>query len=73
MGKPEPLKHSLAGFWSRRITSEHRMVFLGHHGRSNPKSYVPLSLLDLRCRTLVPRIAVLNVPINNAPGDLLIL
>ncbi|HCR0067179.1 TPA: Txe/YoeB family addiction module toxin [Enterobacter hormaechei] len=27
IGKPEPLKHNLAGFWSRRITSEHRMVY----------------------------------------------
>jgi len=27
LGKPEPLKHSLAGFWSRRITDEHRMVY----------------------------------------------
>ena len=26
-GKPEPLKHSLAGFWSRRINEEHRMVY----------------------------------------------
>ena len=26
-GKPEPLKHNLAGFWSRRITTEHRLVF----------------------------------------------
>lgn len=26
-GKPEPLKHALAGFWSRRITDEHRMVY----------------------------------------------
>ena len=26
-GKPEPLKHELAGFWSRRITSEHRLVY----------------------------------------------
>jgi len=26
-GKPEPLKHNLAGFWSRRITSEHRFVY----------------------------------------------
>jgi Txe/YoeB family toxin of toxin-antitoxin system len=24
---PYPLKHSLAGFWSRRITDEHRMVY----------------------------------------------
>jgi toxin YoeB len=26
-GKPEPLKHALAGFWSRRINDEHRMVY----------------------------------------------
>jgi toxin YoeB len=27
VGKPEPLKHALAGWWSRRITDEHRMVY----------------------------------------------
>lgn len=27
IGKPEQLKHALAGFWSRRITDEHRMVY----------------------------------------------
>lgn len=27
IGKPEPLKHAFAGFWSRRITDEHRMVY----------------------------------------------
>jgi toxin YoeB len=27
IGKPEPLKHALADFWSRRITDEHRMVY----------------------------------------------
>lgn len=27
IGKPEPLKHALAGLWSRRITDEHRMVY----------------------------------------------
>jgi len=26
-GKPEPLKHSLAGCWSRRIDREHRLVY----------------------------------------------
>jgi len=26
-GKPEPLKRDLAGWWSRRITSEHRLVY----------------------------------------------
>lgn len=27
IGKPEPLKHSLSGYWSRRITDEHRLVY----------------------------------------------
>jgi toxin YoeB len=27
IGKPEPLKGMLAGFWSRRITGEHRLVY----------------------------------------------
>jgi len=27
VGKPEPLKHALSGFWSRRISPEHRMVY----------------------------------------------
>lgn len=27
IGKPEPLKHGMSGYWSRRITDEHRMVY----------------------------------------------
>ena len=27
LGKPESLKHELRGFWSRRITDEHRLVY----------------------------------------------
>jgi len=27
LGKPEPLKYDLAGFWSRRIDREHRLVY----------------------------------------------
>ncbi|MGL4604172.1 MAG: Txe/YoeB family addiction module toxin [Iodobacter sp.] len=27
LGKPEPLKHQYSGFWSRRITEEHRLVY----------------------------------------------
>lgn len=27
IGKPEALKHALAGYWSRRITDEHRLVY----------------------------------------------
>jgi toxin YoeB len=30
LGKPEPLKGNLAGFWSRRITDEHRLVYRVH-------------------------------------------
>ncbi len=27
LGKPEPLKYDLKGYWSRRITGEHRIVY----------------------------------------------
>jgi len=27
IGKPEPLKHALAGYWSRHIDGEHRLVY----------------------------------------------
>jgi toxin YoeB len=27
LGKPEPLKYDLKGYWSRRITDEHRLVY----------------------------------------------
>lgn len=27
IGKPEPLRHALKGYWSRRITDEHRIVY----------------------------------------------
>jgi toxin YoeB len=27
LGKPEPLKHELRGYWSRRIMDEHRLVY----------------------------------------------
>ena len=30
IGKPEPLKYQYSGFWSRRITDEHRLVYEVH-------------------------------------------
>jgi toxin YoeB len=33
MGKPEPLKYLLAGAWSRRLTQEHRIVYLVQKSR----------------------------------------
>ena len=27
IGKPEPLRHGLSGYWSRRINAEHRLVY----------------------------------------------
>jgi toxin YoeB len=33
IGKPEPLKHGLANAWSRRLTQEHRIVYLVSHNR----------------------------------------
>jgi len=32
IGKPEPLKHAYAGYWSRRITDEHRLVYKAEEG-----------------------------------------
>lgn len=31
IGKPEPLKHGLKGYWSRRINDEHRFVYKCQH------------------------------------------
>ncbi|MGK9066643.1 Txe/YoeB family addiction module toxin [Stutzerimonas chloritidismutans] len=33
LGKPEPLKHNLSGLWSRRISSEHRLVYAVDDGQ----------------------------------------
>ena len=33
MGKPERLKYLGADMWSRRVTQEHRLVYLVRHGR----------------------------------------
>lgn len=33
IGKPEPLKYLAAGTWSRRMTQEHRIVYLVGEGR----------------------------------------
>jgi toxin YoeB len=45
LGKPEPLKYGLKGFWSRRINREHRLVYKvsGKNGESQ-KCYI------LQCR-----------------------
>lgn len=32
IGKPEPLKHALAGYWSRRIDEEHRLAYTVRDG-----------------------------------------
>lgn len=45
IGKPEPLKYDLKGYWSRRITGEHRLVYKieGKKGKDQ-KCYI------LQCR-----------------------
>lgn len=42
IGKPEPLKYDLKGFWSRRITGEHRLVYkvAGKKGSSQKCSII---------------------------------
>jgi toxin YoeB len=47
LGKPEPLKHALQGWWSRRISGEHRLVYRAREERRSATRYhsMPLSLL----------------------------
>lgn len=40
IGKPEALKHKYAGFWSRRIDDEHRLIY----------KYVENEILIAKCR-----------------------
>jgi toxin YoeB len=40
IGKPEPLKHALAGYWSRRINEEHRLVY----------GYKESTIIIIQCR-----------------------
>ncbi len=35
IGKPEPLKGNLSGWWSRRIDHEHRLVYKAENGKLN--------------------------------------
>lgn len=32
IGKPEPLRHAFRGYWSRRIDSEHRLIYRAVEG-----------------------------------------
>lgn len=41
IGKPEPLRHEWSGYWSRRITKEHRLIYRVETGILCP---VPFSL-----------------------------
>ncbi|MFZ6024211.1 MAG: Txe/YoeB family addiction module toxin [Bacteroidota bacterium] len=45
IGKPEPLKHSLKGYWSKRITGEHRLVY-----KVDGKKSVDQKCYVLQCR-----------------------
>ena len=45
IGKPEPLRYDLKGYWSRRITSEHRLVYKVTGTRS-----VDQKCIILQCR-----------------------
>lgn len=33
LGKPEPLKNELSGYWSRRITEKHRLIYKVYEGK----------------------------------------
>ena len=53
IGKPEPLKHDFAGYWSRRITDEHQLVYKAADG-----CFVPVPLRSMTIKGLHP--AILN-------------
>ena len=40
IGKPEPLKYELSGKWSRRINSEHRIIYSVHESTASVYVYV---------------------------------
>ena len=42
LGKPEPLRYDLKGYWSRRITSEHRIVYKVSGTKGVDQKYVIL-------------------------------
>jgi toxin YoeB len=46
LGKPEPLKHNLSGWWSRRITREHRLVY-----RASGKNAESVEIIQCRYHT----------------------
>jgi toxin YoeB len=46
LGKPEPLKHALSGWWWRRITREHRLVY-----RVSGKNAESLEIIQCRYHT----------------------
>jgi toxin YoeB len=46
LGKPEPLKHGLSGWWSRRVTREHRLVY-----RVSGKNAESLEIIQCRYHT----------------------
>lgn len=45
LGKPEPLKHGLKGYWSRIITQEHRLVY-----KVSGKKGVDQTCFIIQCR-----------------------
>jgi toxin YoeB len=45
LGKPEPLKHGLKGFWSRRVNGEHRFVY-----RVSGKKGIDQKCTIIQCR-----------------------
>jgi len=45
IGKPEPLKYDLQGYWSRRITGEHRLIY-----KVEGKKGIDQKCIVLQCR-----------------------
>jgi Txe/YoeB family toxin of toxin-antitoxin system len=54
IGKPEPLRESLSGFWSRRIDDTHRLVYRTTHlhGLGTVPGHLPLQWLARLARSV---------------------
>lgn len=52
IGKPEPLKFNLAGYWSRKIDAEHRLVYevKGSKESKNGKAIDYREIVIIQCR-----------------------
>jgi len=67
IGKPEPLKHHLSGFWSRRIDDEHRLIYAVNDGCLKIAQCRYLSMCRASISAAHCAVCVCNIP--TIPND----